>query len=149
MSRVALTRQLDAEFSRFVRLIYADECGRVCCATCDDPTPRDWREMQCGHFVSRRHFLHRWEVANCAPQCPKCNRFDQGRQWALGGWIDHKHGNGTAKRLWLTRNTPAPVKDRTADLTEKLEHWTRYNREKMQRVAANLVAAALAKQQPA
>lgn len=148
MTRAAFTRHLDANFSYFVRLRYADDAGRVTCATCDDPTPRDWREMQCGHFVSRRHYLHRWEVANCAPQCPKCNRFDQGRQWALGQWIDAQHGPGTAARLWSTRNEPAPPAERVEELTSKLEHWKAWNLEKIKRVAATQVAAALHKQQP-
>lgn len=138
--RKSLTTQLDGEWSRYVRLREADPLGRVKCATCD--SVKDWREMQVGHFVSRRHFVHRWEIRNCAPQCPRCNRFDQGRQWALGQWLDDRHGPGTAATMWESRNMSAPVSEREELLRVQLAKWRTVVRDRITNVAATQLAAA-------
>lgn len=71
-----LKKKLDKAFSLYIRQKYADEFGMVKCYTC--PSKKHWKEMQCGHFVSRRYHSLRFDERNCRPQCPGCNLFNQG-----------------------------------------------------------------------
>jgi len=66
-----LTDDLDIIFSQLVRLTYADERGMVACYTCD--VVKHWKQMQCGHFISRAHMPTRFSMKNCRPQCGTCN----------------------------------------------------------------------------
>lgn len=67
----ALKLDLDREFSLFIRLKYADERGIVICFTCD--RPMHYKNIQCGHFVSRSESITRYLEGNNFPQCPRCN----------------------------------------------------------------------------
>lgn len=71
----------DSLFSQYIRLAYSFPAGGVCrsvrCVTCGRVS--DWREADCGHYMSRRHLSTRWDVRNCRPQCPECNRLYDGR----------------------------------------------------------------------
>ena len=42
----------------------------------------------------------RFDYRNVAPQCLKCNRFEGGRPYEFGIWIDNKWGAGTSKELY-------------------------------------------------
>ena len=99
----------------------------------------DWTRLQCGHFVSRRHNVHRWDIeaGNCLPQCVACNRFDQGRQWAMGQAIDKAHGPGRAAWLWATRKDSAPMKDNREQLTERLAFMRAYVVARLQQIKQN------------
>lgn len=72
-----LKADLDAIFSKFIRLKYADEHGWVNCFTCHKEF--FWKDIQCGHWVARNYLATRWEVKNCRPQCRGCNLFAHGR----------------------------------------------------------------------
>lgn len=62
---------LDSLVSKYVRLAYADDAGYVQCFTCSNK--RYWKQMQNGHFHSRRHMALRFDTRNCFPQCNECN----------------------------------------------------------------------------
>lgn len=62
---------LDSVFSEFIRLSGADYRGFNKCFTCGKTM--HWKELQCGHFVSRRHMSLRFDPKNCKPQCNDCN----------------------------------------------------------------------------
>lgn len=79
-----LINELDGVFSQYIRLNSAGTNGLVSCYTCG--VVKDWREMQCGHFVPRANMFLRFDERNCRPQCNTCNV--------------HKHGNIPA----FTRN---------------------------------------------
>lgn len=66
-----LVDDLDIIFSQLIRLKEADEHGMVKCFTCDDV--KHWKQIQCGHFVSRAHMPTRFSEKNCRPECKKCN----------------------------------------------------------------------------
>lgn len=68
--------KLDKAFSEYTRRKNADDNGHVKCCTC--PTVKHWKEMDAGHFVSRRHLATRWRESNCHAQCQECNRHDSG-----------------------------------------------------------------------
>jgi hypothetical protein len=71
-----LIDDLDIIFSQLIRLSHADEHGMVQCFTCD--IIRHWKQMQCGHFVSRAQMPTRFSVKNCRPQCKDCNEHKDG-----------------------------------------------------------------------
>ena len=74
-----LKKELDKVFSQYVRLSHADHSGMCECFTCR--TYKHWKEIQAGHFMSRRHNATRWHLDNVKPQCVKCNMFNQGEQY--------------------------------------------------------------------
>ena len=76
-SRKYLVKKLDTLFSLYIRLKSADKYGNVKCYTCN--TKRHYKDyMQCGHFISRRHYITRWKETNAKPQCYSCNVGNQG-----------------------------------------------------------------------
>lgn len=76
-SAAKLKKELDAIFSKYIRLKYADESGMVACYTCS--TVKHWKEMQNGHWIPRNNLATRFEERNCRPQCVGCNMFNRGR----------------------------------------------------------------------
>jgi len=74
-----LVKKLDVVFSRWVRLSNADDKGYCECVTCSKKVY--WKEIQAGHFMSRRHYSTRWDQENVKPQCKACNIFGQGKQY--------------------------------------------------------------------
>tara|TARA_S200002703_G_C3718442_1_gene220702 strand:- start:45 stop:446 length:402 start_codon:yes stop_codon:yes gene_type:complete len=74
-----LVKKLDIVFSRWVRLSNADHRGFCECVTCGKK--EHFKQIQAGHFMSRRHYSTRWDEDNVKPQCRACNVFNQGRQY--------------------------------------------------------------------
>ncbi len=62
---------LDRVVSRYVRLAAMGKDHKVQCYTCS--TKKDWKKMQCGHYINRQHLGLRWETMNNKVQCPTCN----------------------------------------------------------------------------
>ena len=61
-----LISDLDYVFSQYIRVKYANKDGIVKCFTSGKDF--DWKQIQCGHFISRRNLSTRWLEANCRPQ---------------------------------------------------------------------------------
>lgn len=61
--------------------------------------------MQAGHFVSRKVSLLRYDDENVNAQCPSCNVFKYGEQYAYSIALDKKYGDGTAEKLWNQRHS--------------------------------------------
>jgi hypothetical protein len=74
-----LKKNLDAIFSKYIRLKDADQNGYNYCYTCNKFD--HYKSLQNGHFISRKHLATRFDVENCKPQCPKCNVFCYGEQY--------------------------------------------------------------------
>ncbi len=89
--------RIDRLFSQYVRAKYIEEDGQIQCATCE--TRDTYKNMQAGHFMSRRYTNTRWADHNVLPQCKACNMFNQGRQWLMGREIDKRFGAGTAQAM--------------------------------------------------
>ena len=83
-------------FSEYIRL-WDSTNGIGSCITCGKIG--HYKEMHCGHFMSRRYESTRYDEKNCAMQCPACNTFNQGRQFEFGLAIDQIYGQGTAANL--------------------------------------------------
>lgn len=98
----ALTRKLDAIFSRYVRMKGADEGGTVACVTCGKLL--HWKEAHAGHFISRRHMSVRWDERNVHPQCCGCNTFNGGALDEYSAYIINSYGMNTFDNLRAMKN---------------------------------------------
>jgi hypothetical protein len=87
----------DLWFSKYVRLRDSDSLGVCTCITCG--TKKHWKEMDAGHFISRRYNATRYESKNCHAQCQRCNKYNSGEQYKHALAIDHMYGEGTAGYL--------------------------------------------------
>lgn len=76
MSKPKLIKELDAWFSRYIRLKYSDSRGYCRCISCGKVY--FWKEIQNGHYMSRRYMSTRFSEDNCRPQGVECNIFNQG-----------------------------------------------------------------------
>lgn len=76
LSKSKLRDKLDAVFSKYIRLKYSDDRGNCRCISCGKVF--FWKEIQCGHYMSRRYMSTRFSEDNCRPQCVACNIFNQG-----------------------------------------------------------------------
>lgn len=66
-------KEADRLCSLYVRQVFADSDGMVACYTCGKK--KHWKEMQCGHFVTRANIATRYDLANLRPQEVGCNYF--------------------------------------------------------------------------
>ena len=119
MSKSKLKKKLDAIFSKYIRWYYADANGYVECYTCGVTKPV--KEMQCGHFQSRRHYATRWHTDNCKPQCVKCNMFMQGNIWVYGNKLKAEIGDVKFNKLIQLSNST--VKYTQQDYLNMLEYY--------------------------
>lgn len=95
--------KLDKIFSEFIRRRDArwlhknkgTDINFAQCCTCG--IVKKWKEMDCGHFIKRRHNTTRYDEHNCTVQCKTCNGGDKEADYAL--FIIREYGQGTLKRL--------------------------------------------------
>ena len=89
-------KKLDAIFSKYIRRRFAED-DIAECYTCGK---RDhWKNLQCGHFMSRRFYSTRWDDKNCQVQCKGCNIFRYGEQFKFSVHLNKEYGEGTAEML--------------------------------------------------
>ena len=69
-------KKLDEVFSQYIRLKYSDKRGYCRCISCG--RIHFWKDIQNGHYMSRRYLSTRFLENNCRPQCVACNIFNQG-----------------------------------------------------------------------
>jgi len=92
-----LIAELDRVFSIYIRCKDADANGIVKCVTCGH---RDhWKNMDCGHFVSRKNHSVRWDETNAAPQCVTCNRILGGMPYEFEDYLVDKYGRDEVECL--------------------------------------------------
>lgn len=78
-SMAALKMDLDYCFQRIVKITAADiETGFVTCYTCSNTFHWSMPAIQCGHFISRKVMLLRWDFRNARVQCKTCNEILSG-----------------------------------------------------------------------
>ena len=90
-------KKADKYFSEYIRIRDADSSGICTCCTCGKKA--HWKEMDAGHFISRNHIATRYDEYNAHAQCPRCNRFESGRQYEHGKFIEEQHGKQTLERI--------------------------------------------------
>lgn len=118
-----LKKELDKVFSQYIRNYYADDNGLVECYTCYNKKPV--KEMQNGHFLSRKHTSTRWlhtkYITNCMPQCVACNMFRQGEQFIFGSRLVSEYGQDAVDEL--IRDSKKTVKMSKGDLLELIDFY--------------------------
>jgi len=118
-SRKSLVKKLDDIFSKYVRMVNADpHTGLNSCYTCG--LVKHWKELQCGHFQTRGHYMTRWNPDNCRPQCGRCNMLS-GEQYRFGLELDREFYSGKAEELEILAHKTAKFSD--AELLEMIEHF--------------------------
>lgn len=114
-SKSKLVKKLDAVFSIFVRMSNADHKGFCECVTCG--RKYHWKDIQAGHFMSRKHYSTRWDEDNVKPQCRGCNIFNQGEQYRYSVYL----GNELSESL-LNKSREI-VKFSIGDVQELIEYY--------------------------
>lgn len=101
-----LKKDADKYFSQAIRLRDSEPIGGEYvaeCITCG--AQKHYKQMQAGHFVSRKVSLLRYDDQNVNAQCVGCNVFKYGEQYAYSRALDDKYGDGTAKSLHDQRHS--------------------------------------------
>ena len=95
-SRKSIVKKLDKVFSQYIRRRFAvNEIAK--CVTCGKQA--HWKELQAGHFMSRKHYSTRQDETNVQVQCSGCNVFRYGEQYKFGRYLEEAYGEGTAEDL--------------------------------------------------
>jgi len=87
-TRSKLIKKLDVVFSKYIRLSNADKNGFCKCITCGNRF--FYKEIQAGHFMSRKHYSTRWNEDNVKPQCVACNVYRAGEQYKYSLYLGNK-----------------------------------------------------------
>jgi hypothetical protein len=120
--------KLDSIFSQFIRLRGSNDEGWGHCYTCG--RLRHYKEVDCGHFITRAKLATRWKEENCQFQCKQCN-MTGGQQYVFGKKLDEQYGPGTAEAILIESN-------KTKKWTvEELEEKCRYYRRKVNEIKAH------------
>jgi len=118
-----LKKDLDKVFSQYIRWYYADDNGFVECYTCG--VSKHVKQMQNGHFQSRKHTSTRWlhnsSIANCKPQCQKCNIWSEGEKWQYGKKLEAEYGVEAVEEL--VQLSHKSIKYDKQDLISLIQHY--------------------------
>tara|TARA_R110002167_G_scaffold109315_2_gene278693 strand:- start:13155 stop:13547 length:393 start_codon:yes stop_codon:yes gene_type:complete len=118
-----LRKELDKWFSLFVRISNADEYGICNCFTCG--ARKHWKEIQAGHFMSRKHMATRWHLENVMPQCVKCNMYSQGEQFKFAQALGMKKAKKMQELSMTTKkNTTYELEQAITHLKGKVKQLT-------------------------
>lgn len=115
-----LVKKLDIVFSRWVRMSNADHTGQCECVTCGKK--EHWKQIQAGHFMSRRHYSTRWDEQNVKPQCRACNVFSQGRQYEYSRYLGVQLSDSLLfKSKQLTKFSVSDIQQMIDDYSERIK----------------------------
>ena len=122
-TRSKLVKKLDTVFSQYIRLSNADNNGYCTCVTCNKTF--FWKEIQAGHFMSRKHYSTRWDERNVKPQCVRCNIYNQGEGYLYSLYL----GDKLSKILLyesreLRKFTNIELEEMIKDYSERLKKLT-------------------------
>ena len=115
-----LHKKLWPIFSQYIRLRDTNNQGCVYCITC--PAYKPWKEMQAGHFVSRRFKATLYDEMNVHPQCIMCNVFLHGNLLIYRRKMDEIYG--ADKVLELEQRSKQIKKFTTFELEEMIQAYT-------------------------
>ena len=113
-SRKSIVTKLDTVFSRYIRQKDAVN-GIATCVTCGKKD--EWKKLQNGHFMSRRHYSTRWDENNVGVQCYGCNITNQGQQFLFSQYL----GNNLAEEMVI--KSKQIVKFADVDLIDLINHY--------------------------
>jgi hypothetical protein len=114
-TRTSLIKKLDTVFSIYIRRRYAiNDIAK--CVTCGKED--NWKSLQCGHFMSRKHLSTRWNEDNCQVQCAGCNVFRYGEQYKFSLYL----GDKLSEQLHIQSKQICKFTD--VELQEKIDYYT-------------------------
>ena len=114
-SRKTLVKKLDKVFSQYIRRRFAvNEVAK--CITCGKQA--HWKELQAGHFMSRKHYSTRWDEINVQVQCSGCNVFRYGEQYKYSLYL------GITLSKQLLADSRKLVKFTSDELEEMITHYS-------------------------
>lgn len=118
----ALMKELDDVFSLYIRNLGAKD-GMNTCFTCGNVLPI--KELQCGHYISRKHKSLRWYEGNCEVQDEFCNITLGGNYTVYAQRMTKKHGQDHMDMLNIRKHNTTHMgvfeyKILIAEYTEKL-----------------------------
>jgi hypothetical protein len=123
-----LKKDLDVIFSKFIRLRdslkYDPEGVLGRCVTCG--RIKEWKYMDCGHYIKRQHLSTRYDEKNCNLQCKHCNAFEQGANEIYKLAIDEKYGDGTSEMLEIKKHNKSKL-DRFSYIVLIKEYKEKFN----------------------
>jgi len=103
---------------KLVRMKAADDSGICKCTTC--PKHYHWKDMDGGHFISRRYKATKITEEQINPQCVGCNRFpDYFTHENYKAFMVDRHGADYVE--WLERES------------QKVKKWTAFEIEELAR----------------
>lgn len=111
-------KELDAVFSKYIRLISSDKHWFLVCPLCNTRLHR--KRAQNMHFISRAVYKYRWDEKNCNAWCYRCN--------VALNWNYIVYTRYMQKKLWMLAvdemiNDKQIVKIPTAWIIEQIEHY--------------------------
>ena len=130
-SRSHLVKKLDAIFSKFIRLKYADKFGMVACYT--SWVVKHRKEMQCWHFITRGCYALRRSEINCRPQSYVDNVILHGNYIEYTLRMIWELGDEVVQELLFIKMKP-PEKIHTRKIEEMIVEYT----EKVWELLANM-----------
>jgi hypothetical protein len=98
----SLKAEADKVFSIYIRQRGMDEGGTNTCCSCG--ALKHWKDLQCGHFVSRVYLSTRWLPLNCHPQCSACNVLRRGNAIGYAQFMLKAYGYDIFDNLIKRRN---------------------------------------------
>ena len=114
-SRKTLVKKLDTVFSIYIRRRYAKD-NIAECVTCGKQD--HWKNLQAGHFMSRKHYSTRWDEDNVGVQCMACNVYRYGEQYKFSKYL----GETLSDELLVKSRQVQKFTD--ADLIDLIELYT-------------------------
>ena len=121
-TRSKLVKKLDVVFSQYIRLSNADNNGFCTCVTCKNRF--HWKEIQAGHFMSRKHYSIRWDERNVKPQCVACNVYRSGEQYKFSQYLGNNLAEDLQKKSNLiTKFTSDELQDMIDSYTAKVKKF--------------------------
>ena len=122
-TRSKLVKKLDTVFSQYIRRSNADNNGYCTCVTCNKAF--HWKEIQAGHFMSRKHYSIRWDERNVKPQCVTCNVYRAGEQYKYSIFLGKELSNVLyLQSKEIVKFTNYELEDMINDYSERLKKIT-------------------------
>lgn len=101
----SLTNEAWDLFSEYIRRRDASVLDGYCkCCTCGKID--HWKNMQAGHYLSRKHKSILFDERNVHAQCPFCNGFGHGQEAAYKEFMLKKYGQKTIGTLEYLKKRP-------------------------------------------
>jgi NAD-dependent SIR2 family protein deacetylase len=109
---------------KYVRMKAADRDGYCQCVTCGIKKP--WKEMQGGHFISRKWTATKLLEENIHPQCPYCNGPLRGNMIQYTLFMQDTYGREFVEELEILKHktrkyTRAEIEEYKQELMEKIQ----------------------------